>query len=116
VTGAQEINEQGKILMKDLHYTFTCSAAPVQAEGTICGKPFYFRSRHEHWSFAVSEDPAVDPVDIVTVEQGTAHGFFAEERYGETAFAASYMPIAEAEQLIERYAEMYLRSKMKPGI
>lgn len=99
--------------MKDLHYTFTCTAAPVQVEGTLCGKPFYFRSRHEHWSFAVSEDPNVDPADIQTLEQGSAYGLFVEERYGEKSFAASYMPIDEAEQIIQRCAEMYLRLKTR---
>jgi hypothetical protein len=28
---------------------------PVQAEGTIEGKPFYFRSRGAHWSLEVGE-------------------------------------------------------------
>ena len=97
--------------MKELHYTFTCTAAPVQAEGSICGKAFYFRSRHEHWNFAVSEDPDVDPADIQTSEQGSARGFFVEEKYGEKSFAASYMPLEEAERIIGRCAEMYLRMK-----
>lgn len=26
---------------------------PVQAEGTIAGKPFYFRARGEHWSIEI---------------------------------------------------------------
>jgi hypothetical protein len=97
--------------MKDLNYIFTCTAAPVQAEGTILGKPFYFRARHEHWSFAVSENPGVDPIDIQTPEQGSAHGFFAEEEYGEESFAASHMPLEEAERIIGRCADMYLRMK-----
>ena len=97
--------------MKDLNYTFTCTAAPVQAEGTISGKPFYFRARHKHWSFAVSENPSVDPADIQASEQGSAHGFFVEEKYGEEPFAASHMPLEEAERIIGRCAEMYLRNK-----
>jgi hypothetical protein len=98
-------------LMKDLHYTFTCTAAPVQAEGKISGKPFYFRARHEHWSFAVSEDPNTDPIDIQSHEQGSVKGFFIEEGYGNEAFAASYMPLDEAERIIDSCAEMYLRVK-----
>ena len=97
--------------MKDLNYTFTCTAAPVQAEGTILGKPFYFRARYKHWSFAVSDTPSVAPVDIQTTEQGSAHGFFAEEQYGEGPFAASYMPLEEAERIIGRCAEVYVRKK-----
>ncbi len=97
--------------MKDLHYTFTCTAAPVQAEGTISGKPFYFRARHEHWSFAVSENPSVDPVDIQTPEQGSAYGYFAEERYGTETSDASHMPLEAAARIIERCADVYLRMR-----
>ncbi len=97
--------------MEDLHYIFTCTAAPVQAEGTVGGKPFYFRSRHEYWSFSVSEDPNVDPVDIDSSKQASTHGFFLEEKYGDESFAASYMPLDEAERIIRRCAETYIRAK-----
>lgn len=30
---------------------------PVQAEGRVAGRPFYFRARHDEWSFAVAGDP-----------------------------------------------------------
>lgn len=33
---------------------------PVQAEGRIAGRPFYFRARHDEWSFAVADDPEGD--------------------------------------------------------
>ena len=102
--------------MKDLHYTFTCTAAPVQADGTIRGKAFHFRSRHERWTFSVSEDPNVNPVDIQLPDQGEAHGFFFEERYGDKSHDASYMPLEEASQIIERCAEMYGRSKSESEI
>lgn len=29
---------------------------PVQAEGTVDGRAFYFRARGEHWQFHVSKD------------------------------------------------------------
>lgn len=34
---------------------------PVQAEGTINGKAFYFRARGEHWSIGIGGDPVGDP-------------------------------------------------------
>ena len=97
--------------MEDLEYSFTCTAAPVQAEGTVCGNPFYFRSRHEHWSFAVSEDPDVDPVDIESPEQGAAHGFFVEEMYGDKPHLASFMPLEEARHIIESCAQSYVTQR-----
>jgi hypothetical protein len=103
-------------MMKDLTYIFTCTAAPVQAEGKICGNPFYFRSRHEHWSFGLSENPAIDPEDIDSPERGAAHGFFVEEKYGDQLSAASYMPLNEAGRIIESCAERYLRERMKGEI
>lgn len=99
--------------MDDLQYAFTCTGAPVQAEGTVCGKPFYFRSRHEDWSFAVSENPEVDPVDIQLPEQGALHGYFVEETYGDKPYAASYMPLEEAIRIIERCAQIYTHGRTK---
>lgn len=51
---------------------------PVQAEGTIMGRPFYFRARGNRWSFEVEN-------------QLTAQASYGEERY-----AAGYMPPNEA--------------------
>jgi hypothetical protein len=34
---------------------------PVQAEGTINGKPFYFRARGESWRLGIGGDPIVNP-------------------------------------------------------
>jgi len=39
--------------------TWTCEAAPVQAEGTLSdGRPFYFRIRHRTVSLDVDDRPA----------------------------------------------------------
>ncbi|HZT61078.1 MAG TPA: hypothetical protein VFA21_20905 [Pyrinomonadaceae bacterium] len=103
--------------MEGLQYKFTLTAAPVEAEGTIGGHPFYFRARHERWTFSVSEDADVDPVDIDSPEEGAAHGFFAAEKYGRSkSSAASYMPLDEAERIIERCAESYLHAKSEREI
>ena len=93
-------------MIKGLDYTFTCTASPVQAEGTINGKAFYFRSRHEHWTFAVSEDSNINPIDIESSEQG----FFIEKQYGNKSYDASYMPLDEAKRIIENCAKIYLKA------
>lgn len=62
---------------------------PVQAEGTVDGRPFYFRARWQHWSF---------DVDDVT---------FREARWGDSPFAAGWMPHDAARNIIERCAEEY---------
>lgn len=86
---------------------------PVQGEGTILDFPFYFRARHDEWSFAISEQAEIDPVDIQLPEQGEKYGFLRE---GELAgkpweSLASHLELAEAEKIIEECCKEYLRLK-----
>tara|TARA_R110002050_G_scaffold299374_2_gene464759 strand:+ start:22 stop:357 length:336 start_codon:yes stop_codon:yes gene_type:complete len=75
--------------------------SPVQAEGTVHGLSFYFRARHDEWTFSVSENPEIDPVDIQTIEAGESYGFFKECSYGGIgAESASYMDFQTAENII----------------
>lgn len=78
---------------------------PVQAEGTIDGVPFYFRSRGEHWAIAVGEDP----VGILLGEPG----WMRRERYGDFP-KAGYMTLMEAEDIIRRCAQEFA-SENKSG-
>src|SRR5437762_2489456 len=84
-----------------LHGRVTCSAAPVQVEGTIGSHAFYFRARHEHWSFAVALSADIDPADIFNAEQG----FFREASYGSSPSEASRMPVAAAREIIASCAK-----------
>ena len=73
---------------------------PVQAEGTVGGKPFYFRARGNQWSMAIGGDPIETP------------GWFREDEYGASP-DAGYMPLDEARAFIEICAADYLAGK--PG-
>ncbi len=44
-----------------LQIDFLGGNCPVQAEGTIDGVPFYFRSRGDQWSFGVGPEPVGEP-------------------------------------------------------
>ena len=66
---------------------------PVQAEGTIDDKPFYFRSRGTHWSFTVGSD-------IIKPE------WYYEEEYGEWP-SAGWISEEEALSFIEKAAIKY---------
>ena len=101
-----------KSLMEDLVYTFTTTAAPVQAEGTVRGKPFYFRARHSSWSFAAAMSPNLDPKALVLPERGSSEVFLIEGKFGK----ASYMSLSRAKKLIESCAEAYLREQAKSEI
>lgn len=72
---------------------------PVQAEGTIAGKPFYFRARFDSWSMRIGGDPVGNPE------------WRYDEEYGDEPFAAGWMTEEEALAFIERAAEMYLAEK-----
>jgi hypothetical protein len=80
-------------------------SCPVQGEGMVNGRPFYFRARHDHWSFAIATDPETDPVLI----DSPAQGFYVEEEYtllGKEG--AGYMPVEEARAIILRCAQLFL--------
>ena len=70
---------------------------PVQMDGTIDGKCFYFRARGAHWSFGVGEDPG-DAID------GTL--FYHDQEYGEWP-DAGWMTRVEAAGFVLAAAELW---------
>ncbi len=73
---------------------------PVQAEGRIGGKPFYFRARGNHWYLGIG---GIDPVHLP--------GWFYEEHYGDGSFDAGYMTIDEALAFISKAARCYFANE-----
>lgn len=74
---------------------------PVQAEGTIDGKPFYFRARGEHWTVGIGADPV-----------GVPDWHYGED-YGDEPFAAGWMSEGEARAFIEKAVQRYYKEKEK---
>ena len=72
---------------------------PVQAEGTIDGKEFYFRARHMHWSIGIGGEPVCEPE------------WFWEADYGDLPFDAGWMHEDEARAFIQKAAERYARGE-----
>jgi len=88
--------------------------APVQADGRLGGKPFYFRARFRNWSFVLcTRSDILDAAALVPADEpgffhdGEFEGFALWGDYGSD-FEASYMPYAKAEQLIRECASRYL--------
>jgi hypothetical protein len=92
------------MFMAKLHIEWIGGKCPVQAEGTIDGHPFYFRSRWNRWAFAV--DPEGDPTGIL---MGVKEGFVRREIYGEPP-EAGHISAETVLKLIERCADEYIRS------
>lgn len=70
---------------------------PVQADGTVNGKPFYFRARGEHWSMGIGGDPVADPE------------WYRRQPWGDTPFEAGWMPFEIARGFIETCADDYMK-------
>jgi hypothetical protein len=84
--------------MGSLHIDWIGGACPVQAEGTVDDRQFYFRARHSEWR-----------LDIATDASGP-HGKTAwsyGEVYGEGPYDAGWMTEDEARALIDRAAAIW---------
>jgi len=60
---------------------------PVQAEGSVDGKAFYYRARGGRWQFHVA---------LTNAEIFDSDLFYLERDYGEGPFDAGWMPEDEA--------------------
>jgi hypothetical protein len=76
---------------------------PVQAEGTIAGKEFYFRARGDRWSICIGGN------DVVMKPE-----YSYTEKYGSGAYDAGWMDEETARGFIYEAAERYLK-EMKNG-
>ncbi len=82
------------------------AATPVEYAGTIDGVAFYFRARGVRWmlTIAASDDLAVDAQlarDALDCAYFAAEGrYHGTEEALHTGFAASYMPLEQAEAII----------------
>jgi hypothetical protein len=72
---------------------------PVQSEGTVDGKPYYFRARGEHWSMGIGGDPVGEPE------------WYWREKYSDDDFVAGWMTEEEAVHFINQAAADYAAGK-----
>lgn len=93
--GGQRLKARGEI-SESIKIDMIGGNCPVQAEGTIDGKPFYFRARGEHWSFSVGTDAIGDP------------DWHHEEKWGSGPYDAGWMSEETARRAIEWCARSYL--------
>jgi hypothetical protein len=74
-------------------------AAPVQALGAVNGREFYFRARHNEWTFEIARDSG-----SALPSDGGPPGFLRSARFPN----ASFMPLSTAEALIVECVESFL--------
>ena len=90
---------------------FVGGNCPVQAEGTIAGKPFYFRARGSRWTMGIGDDPVSIPHRVEIGPDGkpvrVADEWFADCTWGKWP-DAGWMPEDEARRLIAWCAAEYI--------
>jgi hypothetical protein len=69
---------------------------PVQGEGFVDGKEFYFRARGERWSMSIGG------TDVVMNPE-----WYYEQDFGEAPFDAGWMEEAEARGFIDQAVALY---------
>lgn len=84
---------------------------PVQAEGEIDGKEFYFRARGGHWSIGIGGDPVTNPdwyfeAPYLDKEPET------HPVVGEMHFSAGWMPESAALSFIHTAAVLYANTRV----
>ena len=92
-------------------FEFTCTVSPVQAEGTVASRPFYFRARGNTWEFTVAERDGDDPAGLGEADVVAGRAWY---RSGTLPgrFDASWMPIEDARSIINECARAYLSNKV----
>jgi len=79
---------------------------PVQAEGTIDGFPFYFRSRWDGWSLCVADKMGGDPLF-------DASWMHEEEYPGGGECGAGYATKEECVEFISKCAKLWAARKVE---
>jgi len=82
-------------------------AVPVEYTGKAFDKEYYFKSRGNRWIMAIAEtvDQAVEAIGAENPLRVAE--FFRVGRYGNDKFAAGYMPLEQAEELIRRCVRLW---------
>ena len=89
--------------MTDLVIDYIGGQCPVQSEGTLDGIPYYFRARHENWSFSVGPDPLMDDIESLN--------FWVSGLYKDgDPEQAGWMIEEEAKEIIEACVELYTKT------
>jgi hypothetical protein len=91
-----------------LEFEFISTMAPVQAEGTVAGRRFYFRARTQSWAFTLAQNPGDDPVELGPEDVSRGAAWYRTGEVLDGPFAASYLPLDEARSIIRDCAREYI--------
>jgi hypothetical protein len=95
---SEEENEAVTVVVEEIG-----GNCPVQAEGTIDGRRFYFRARWNGWRVAIH--PTATGDYLSWPDDGTEWDF--SEAWGEGEYDAGWMPEDTAREMIDKAANLY---------
>jgi hypothetical protein len=86
---------------------------PVQGTGELEGKPWYFRARHEGWTFTMAKEGG-DVHKVRSMFHGAAleDGWNIEKEWPFGTFSAGYMPVKAALAIVRACARMYYAGRL----
>ena len=76
-------------------------SCPVQAEGTINGREFYFRARADRWTLHIGKNPGQNPLGVNSIK--------VERPYTGSAPTAGHASQAECRDFIWKTAPFLLQ-------
>lgn len=84
---------------------------PVEYTGKAFDREYYFKARGKWWRLAIAEtvDKAIEATGAD--EPLEFADFFCAGCYGDDGFAAGYMPLKQAEEIIRRGVKLWRRAQ-----
>ncbi|HEX2973351.1 MAG TPA: hypothetical protein VHP11_13535 [Tepidisphaeraceae bacterium] len=61
----QDLTDITVLLDPGLEIASIGRSGPLEAEGTLCGKPFCFRANEDRWAFAIADQPGINPGHVL---------------------------------------------------
>jgi hypothetical protein len=80
---------------------------PVEYTGSAFDKKYYFKARGKVWRMAIAENVEKAVEAVGAGEPLEFADFFSAGRYSESDFAAGYMPLEQAEEIIRRCVRLW---------
>lgn len=84
---------------------------PVQGDGEIDGRPFYFRARWSSWELDIAE-PGGEPLSVTEESMARGVGWRIEENWGDRDQCdASYMELEDVQRCMDRAVALFRASR-----
>jgi hypothetical protein len=85
--------------------------SPVQGDGEVDGRPFYFRARWNSWELDIAE-PGGEPLSVTEESMARGVGWRHEENFGDLdLWQASYMEMKDVQRCMDKAVALFRASR-----